>query len=70
MKNYLAFYGSWYYPSGGMEDFFGSFDDLETAIKEINIRNEKVSHDRSWEYTWAHVYSIEENKIVFRTEEN
>lgn len=39
MKNYLAFFGSVYYPSGGMDDFLNDFDTLEEAIEAIKQKN-------------------------------
>jgi len=33
MKSFLIFYGSYYYPAGGIQDLIGSEDSLEEAIK-------------------------------------
>jgi len=36
MKQFMAFYGSIYYPSGGMDDFIGDYDTQEDALAAIN----------------------------------
>ncbi len=35
MKRYLVFTGSKYYPSGGWDDFRGTFDTVEEAQKAL-----------------------------------
>lgn len=65
MKNYLAFYGYEFYPSGGMEDFIGDYDTLQEAIDAINEYN-KNEDQGNWENRWAHVYNIPERVIVFQ----
>lgn len=56
MKRYLLFCGSRYYPSGGMEDFEGSFDSPEDA-KDGFIP--ELFYD-----SWAHVYDVEGKDFV------
>jgi len=70
MKQYLAFYGSIYYPSGGMDDFIGDYD---TEKEALNAITEKLNTDKDyydtekekWEYSWAHIYDTETRKEVW-----
>jgi len=64
MKNYLAFYGSIYYPCGGMDDLLGDFDTLEEAIEAITKKNIE-SDGGSWNYCWANVYSQQDRIEVY-----
>lgn len=57
MRNYLVFRGLNYYPKGGMDDFYRSFDSLHLAIQYYN----KYTMNES---KWAHVYSLKDKKIV------
>lgn len=69
MKRYLAFNGSVYYPSGGIDDFLGDFETIEEAIEAVT---EKVMEDQDhyededvedrWKYAWAHVWDSETRK--------
>jgi hypothetical protein len=56
MKRYMVFYHPAYYPLGGMEDFIGSFDDLNVAI--IAMHNE---HSKGKSITGAYggVYDLQ-----------
>lgn len=66
MKKYLAFYGSNYYPSGGMDDFIGDFDSKEDAIDFVIKQHEKENpNDTEWEYHWGNVYDTENRIQVF-----
>ena len=56
MKTYLAFYGDSYYPSGGMGDFIG---DYEEAHKKNN------PDDLKWEWAWANVWSTHDRIEVY-----
>lgn len=51
MNRYLLFQGQDYYPSGGMEDFEKSSNDLEEL--KASAFNE-----------WAHIYDCFEEKII------
>ena len=54
MKRYLLFAGSHYYPSGGFNDFIGSFDTIEECQLEKNVT--ETHGDKSFSlYDWAHV---------------
>jgi len=64
MKNYLAFFGSDYYPSGGMNDLLGDFDTLDDAIEAI----QKEKSNSKYGDVWAHVFSIKDNKEVYSLE--
>ena len=55
MKRYMLFSGYNYYPSGGMNDFCGSFDTIEAC--EVKIRLMSFND-------WYHVYDNVEFKIV------
>lgn len=61
MKRYLGFSGSTYYPSGGWEDFIGSFDTPEAAKEAIY-----ESH-ADWRYSWGHVVDQETGTVVLDT---
>ena len=66
MKNYLAFYGDAYYPSGGMDDFIGDYDTKEEAIQAIEEAHRKRRpRESSWEYAWGNVWSIQDRIEVF-----
>ena len=48
MKRYLLFVGQRYYAKGGMEDFLGDFDELETAKAYINPAVEYLDDLDGW----------------------
>ncbi len=54
MNKYLLFLGDDYYPSGGWDDFVGSFDSLHEAVERIKSED---SH-----YKWAHI--VFDEKII------
>ena len=61
MKQFLAFYGDVYYPSGGMGDYLGDFDTKAEAINSLMDEARKDAPDANskkdlWRYQWAHVY--------------
>jgi hypothetical protein len=65
MKRYLAFYGSAYYPEGGMDDFLSDYDTKEEALRAISdkLNSDKYyynSNEEKWEYAWAHIYDTKE----------
>ena len=64
MKRYLVFYGSIYYPVGGMNDFIGDFDTKEDAIKLIETTNEKED-DGDFEYRWANVWDSKDRIEIY-----
>ena len=66
LKNYLAFYGAVYYPSGGMDDFIGDYDTLEEAIEAIEKKHKEGGYDVSWKYDWANVWSVEYRIEVYK----
>lgn len=53
MKRYWMFAGDFYYPSGGMLDFKGSYDSLDEAKSEM-----KFAVD------WYHVFDTENKQVV------
>ncbi len=65
MKRFMAFYGSVYYPSGGMDDFVGDFDSMEEALEAINRKNAEGSDEVRWRYAWAHIYDTESRAEVW-----
>lgn len=48
MKRYLLFVGPDYYASGGMEDFMGDFDGIETAKGFINPAVDYLDDVSGW----------------------
>lgn len=52
MKRFIAFAGSCYYPSGGMQDCIGSFDDVDTAVDACKGFVEAEGHYRYWWHVW------------------
>lgn len=57
MKRFSIFAGDYYYPSGGMDDFIDSFDELEVAedfIKYYTIRK----------YDWYQIFDNNKDYIV------
>jgi hypothetical protein len=70
MNQFLTFFGSYYYPNGGMEDFSEDCPTLESAIKHLNAlaEKEKANVDwLSWEYKWGHIYDTEKREIVWKS---
>ncbi|MCC7246266.1 MAG: hypothetical protein IT269_11350 [Saprospiraceae bacterium] len=66
MKNFLAFYGDAYYPSGGMGDFIGDYYTKEEAVLAIEDEHKKnMPHDIEWQYAWGHVWSSQDKAKVF-----
>jgi hypothetical protein len=55
MRRYLAFSGEIYYPSQGMDDFVGDFDNLEEAVEALTAENktqEAWGDDGSYALVW------------------
>ena len=68
MKRYLVFYGYDYYPSGGMNDFIGSFDHIIECELSILKEHKKDGNDvDDWEYRWKQIYDIKEKKFIINT---
>lgn len=66
MKRYLAFYGSIYYPRGGMDDFIGDFDTEEEAITSIELKhNSKNPQDEFWNYNFANIWDSETRTEIY-----
>lgn len=63
MKRYLAFAGSTYYPSGGMNDFIGSFDTVDEAIAEICYSDEDYGMINDWGHVFDQVDEIRVYKL-------
>ncbi len=70
-KRYIAFYGSDFYPAGGIKDAIGSFDtilDAEAAITAKHLRTVgpvTFGSSQSWEDHWAQVYdTINEECVI------
>lgn len=66
----MLFLGPEYYPFGGMEDFFASYDSLEEAKNNadfycFDVKGEDQTTEDYWEFHWAHIYDITEQKIVW-----
>lgn len=56
MKVYFVFAGHHYYPSGGMDDFKGSFETYEAALAFVTERQASVEDWRKWE--WHNIVNI------------
>lgn len=78
MKRYICFFGSHYYPFGGMEDFLGSSEKLQDAINLINARLREEFNDSepiedqfkdAPKMNWGHIYDSKEHKIVWTLDE-
>lgn len=69
MKRYLSFFGSIYYPSGGMEDFEGDFDLPEHALECLLKKAAEVYPDDPWTFQWAHVWDLQQRRIVWSSDE-
>jgi len=54
LSKFLVFCGDNYYPSGGWEEFKGSFGTLEDAINFLLDLN----------YNWYHIVNLESESIV------
>ena len=66
MKQYLAFYGDCYYPSGGMDDFVGDYDTKEEAIEAIEKAHLKNRpDDKVWESAWGNVWDSKDRIKVY-----
>lgn len=65
MKQFLAFYGWFYYPSGGMDDFIGDFNSLGDAIKSVKKQKKKDGED--FTTVWGHVWDSKHKKIVWKS---
>lgn len=66
-KNFMAFLGKAYYPSGGMNDHVGDFNDLDTAIKAIveNAKKDSYHPETPWEDMWAHIWDVEKQEVIW-----
>ncbi len=75
MKRYLIFFGSVYYPTGGMHDMIGQTITIEKGIEIVNkelMKDFTVDESQTEEhlkyqlkFSWSHIYDTEEQKIVF-----
>lgn len=52
-KRYLLFAGEYYYPSGGFNDYVGSFESISDALSNV------MSH-----HDWYHIVDLESLKII------
>lgn len=57
---YLLFCGSFYYPSGGWEDFHGVFSTLDGAK---NAALKKSIEEEWYNYGWYHIVQIEDEAL-------
>jgi hypothetical protein len=71
LSGYLVFAGDVYYPNGGMEDFIAVVDTIDQAKDIIskwvndNKYPDSESEEGFFDFHWAHIYGVEEQKIVF-----
>lgn len=67
MKKFMVFFGQWYYPNGGMDDFIGDFDTIKESIKAIKEKEKEYEEDDgSVDMTFAQIYDISKKKVVKR----
>lgn len=57
-KRYLLFAGATYYPSGGWDDFVGSFDTTEQAKDALLAKGFDY-------YDWAHIVDATDGAVVW-----
>lgn len=62
MRRYLAFAFGDFYPSGGMQDLVGSYDNLDDAKERLNNVEWGGFHD---DHGNGHVFDTQTQKIVF-----
>jgi hypothetical protein len=68
MKRYLVFYGDCYYPSGGINDFIGDFDNIQDCEKAIELKHkENRSDDDKWEWAWKQIYDTKTKTDLVNT---
>ncbi len=58
LKRYLLFFGSPYYPVGGMNDLQGAYDSYEEAAIALDDESEGSGN------YWAHIYDTWEGKKI------
>lgn len=67
MKRYMLFVGDTYYPSGGIKDFYGSYDDLDDLLNDAQsmLHGEMPkSRNRPFEQSpWMNVFDVQAGKI-------
>lgn len=56
MKNFLVFMGYNYYPSGGWDDFYASFDTYDDAISEV--KKEALNRD------WVQIVDMQSTRVT------
>lgn len=70
MKQYLAFYGGYYYPITGMGNFIGDYDTKEEAITEVRGKHLiENPEDDEWDYNFGIVWCSKERTNVFNSQD-
>lgn len=64
MKRYWLFYGTVYYPSGGMKDYKGDYDTLEEA-KAAFLKWAEEEWGLPTTFAWCHIYDSEVKSIIW-----
>ncbi len=69
MKRYLTFFGSKYYPGGGMCDFRGDFDAKNDAMDHLIAKasEDYPEPELMWRFQWGHIYDSHEGKFVWES---
>lgn len=65
LKRYLAFFGPFESIVGGMNNFVGDFDTIESAKRKIYRSRKK--HEDTWQSSWGHVYDIKTNEYAWES---
>jgi hypothetical protein len=58
MKRYAVFKGEFFYPSGGWDDFAGTYETLKEAVR--------AADEGAADNTWAHVVDLQAGTIVYK----
>jgi hypothetical protein len=64
MRRFIVFAGTFYYPGGGFEDYQTDVDEFEPA------RQFALGYLKANGNTWAHVFDLEQRKIVWKGHNN
>lgn len=56
---FLAFYGDYYYPNGGIEDLIDTFDSFEAAKNAIELAHEnRRPEDVEHKFDFGNIYNV------------
>lgn len=64
MSNFLVFFGTDFYPFGGMWDCVGDFSTEELAQEKIKQLT-AITKDSLFERHWAQIYNVQDRKLIY-----